>query len=77
MPVHNVNSAGAPRSLDFASAATAPTARIGEGSGAKLLPADASLTDVASYLCDGIHSFDVGVDVAERAEDPTLPRRAP
>ena len=53
MPVDSVDSAGAqhaPRSLDFGYATTAPTARVGEGRGAKLLPADASLADVASYL---------------------------
>ena len=53
MPVDSVDSAGAqhaPRSLDFGYATTAPTARVGGGRGAKLLPADASLADVASYL---------------------------
>ena len=71
MSVDSVDSAGAqlaPRSLDFGSAETAPTARVGEGGGAKLLPADASLADVASYLWQVEHdvSHTVGSVSARR-----------
>ena len=64
----------APRQLNFGDA-TLPTAVVGLGTTAKLVRADASLAEVATFLCAGAQSFEVGC-VAESPEDPSLPRRA-
>ena len=49
---------------------------MGTGHAPKLLRPDASMSDVASFLCGGEHSFEVGVSIADSAEDAALPRRA-
>jgi len=64
----------APRQLNFGDA-TLPTAVVGLGTTAKLVRADASLAEVATFLCAGAQSFEVGC-VAESPGDPSLPRRA-
>ena len=70
-----------PRQPDFgsalSSAPTLPTALVGGGrGGAKLLRPDASMGEIASFLCGGAHSFEDGISVADSVEDASLPRRA-
>ena len=65
-----------PRKLQFSEAATLPTAPA-PSHDARMLAPDASLPEVAAFLCAGAHSFDAEPPEAPKpAEDATLPRRA-
>lgn len=65
-----------PRKLKFGEAATLPTAPAPSHEGRMLAP-DATLPEVAAFLCDGAHNFDAEPPEAPKpTEDATLPRRA-
>ena len=65
-----------PRKLQFSEAATLPTAPA-PSHDARMLAPDATLPEVAAFLCAGAHSFDAEPPEAPKpAEDATLPRRA-
>ena len=66
-----------PTKLKFDASATLPT-EPAPSHDARLLAADASLPEVAAFLCAGAHSFESGACAPCRRveEDVTLPRRA-